>query len=570
MTTLATDLYLLVAAYGLALSVSYAGLPVLGQGAFVAVGAFGTSQLASHGVPLGVALITAVVMAAVAGYLVGFAAARLAGAQLALATWALAWLAYTALVVFPRLSGGAQGLTRTTPAHLVSPSLGLHITLHPWVHVLVAAVIDVALAVVLWRSAATAWGLDLAALRSGAGLADSLGVPVQRRRRALLAASGALGAVGGAGTAVLLGVVAPPDYSPLLSLQLFVAVLVGGTATWFGPAVGVALLAALPSTADALASGLDVDPLRARAVLTAVLLVAAIASRGPVSRLLRRLGLTTVTTSVVRSTGDVRTSTAASGKVLLELRAVSSSYGAVRALDGVDIDLRAGEVHALIGPNGSGKSTALRVAAGVVRADAGEVLIQSMAAPMGVAAADRVHAGVVRTLQRTVSLGDLAVATQVAVGARARERTGHLGLRELLRTPAASQTGAARASAVGEAVALVGLSDRTAVPMTALDSAEQRLLQLARAVATGAPALLVDEPAAGMSAEQRRRLADVLRALADSGRGVLLVEHDLRLVGRVADRVTVLAEGRVLASGSPDEVRNDEHVRRAYLGDSSP
>ena len=105
--------------------------------------------------------------------------------------------------------------------------------------------------------------------------------------------------------------------------------------------------------------------------------------------------------------------------------------------------------------------------------------------------------------------------------------------------------------------------------MTSLDSAEQRLLQLARAVATGAPALLVDEPAAGMSAEQRRRLAEVLRALADSGRGVLLVEHDLRLVGRVADRVTVLAEGRVLASGSPDDVRRDERVRHAYLGDSS-
>src|SRR5438270_930650 len=146
MTTLATDLYLLVAAYGLAVAVSYAGLPVLGQGAFVAVGAFGTSQLASHGVPLGVAVITAVAMAAVAGYLVGFAAARLAGAQLALATWALAWLAYTALVVFPRLSGGAQGLTRATPAHLVSPSLGLDIALQPWVHVLIAAVIGVALA----------------------------------------------------------------------------------------------------------------------------------------------------------------------------------------------------------------------------------------------------------------------------------------------------------------------------------------------------------------------------------------------------------------------------------------
>src|SRR5947209_1139656 len=569
MTTLATDLYLLVAAYGLAIAVSYAGLPVLGQGAFVAVGAFGTTQLASHSVPLGIAVIAAIATAAVTGYLVGFAAARLAGAQLALATWALAWLAYTALVVFPRLSGGAQGLTRATPAHLVSPSLGLDITLQPWVHVVIAAVVDVGLAAMLWRSAATAWGLDLAALRSGPALADSLGVPVQRRRRAVLAASAALGAAGGAGTAVLLGVVAPPDYSPLLSLQLFVAVLVGGTATWWGPAIGVALLAALPSTSDALASAINVDPLRARAVLTAVLLVAAIATRSPVARLIRRLGLTTVTTDVLTDDRSVPGVPTPHGPLLLQLRGVESSYGAVRVLDGVDLGLAAGEVHALIGPNGSGKSTALRVAAGVVPVDTGEVLIQSAPAPSRTGAADRVRAGVVRTLQRTVSLGDLAVATQVAVGARAGERAPQLGLRELLGTPAANGVAAARASVVGDALRLLGLSGRTSQPMTSLDSAEQRLLQLARAVATGAPALLVDEPAAGMSAEQRRRLGDVLRALADSGRGVLLVEHDLRLVGRVADRVTVLAEGRVLASGSPDDVRRDEHVRRAYLGGSS-
>src|SRR4051812_13012483 len=290
MTTLATDLYLLVAAYGLAIAVSYAGLPVLGQGAFVAVGAFGTSQLASHGVPLGVAVITAVAMAAATGYLVGFAATRLAGAQLALATWALAWLAYTALLVFPRLSGGAQGLTDATPAHLVSPALGLDITLQPWVHVLVAALVDIALAAVLWRSATTAWGLDLAAIRTGAALADTLGVPVQRRRRAVLAASAALGAVGGAGTAVLLGLAAPADYSPLLSLQLFVAVLVGGTARWWGPAVGAPLLAALPSASDGIATAAGVDPLRAQAVLTAALLVAALALRQPVATLVSRLG----------------------------------------------------------------------------------------------------------------------------------------------------------------------------------------------------------------------------------------------------------------------------------------
>src|SRR4051812_4637301 len=119
---LASDLYLLLAAFGLALSVSYAGQPVLGQGAFVAVGGFGTFLLAGHGVPLLVAVLAAVAVAALIGYAVGFAAARLHGAFLALATWALAWLAYSILVAFPSVSGGSQGLVREAPARLVSPS----------------------------------------------------------------------------------------------------------------------------------------------------------------------------------------------------------------------------------------------------------------------------------------------------------------------------------------------------------------------------------------------------------------------------------------------------------------
>ena len=571
MTTFAADLYLLVAAYGLAIAVSYAGLPVLGQGAFVAVGAFGTTQLAHHGVPLGVAVAASVAMAAVAGYVVGFAAARLEGAPLALASWGLAWLAYTALVVFPRLSGGAQGLTRAAPARLVSPSLGLVVTLHPWVHVVLAATLDVLIAVVLLRSATTAWGLDLAALRSGPALANSLGVPVQRRRRSVLADAAALGATGGAGTAVLLGVVAPADYSPLLSLQLFVAVLVGGTATWWGPALGVGLLAALPSTADAIASAADVDPLRARAVLTAVLLVAAIASRVFLRPLFawvprRRTSLGRAVAAPAGVPTAIAAAVPTGDAALLRLRDVRASYGAVVALDGVDLELRAGEVHALVGPNGSGKSTALRVADGAVRPTGGSIEINGRPAPGGLDPAARVRAGAVRTLQRTAALGQLDAATQVAVGARVTEGTAQLGLRELLRTPASTRVSRHRAAEVGSALRLVGLAQRAGAATAELDSAEQRLLQIARAVATGAPAVLVDEPAAGMSADQRRRLVTVLRDIAASGRGVLLVEHDMQLVGRVADRVTVLAEGRVLASGTPAQVRADPAVARAYLG----
>jgi branched-chain amino acid transport system permease protein len=572
MTTFAQDLYLLLAAYGLALPVSYAGLPVLSQGAFVAVGAFGTALLAAHGAPLGIAVITATVIAGVAGYLVGFAATRLAGASLALATWGLAWLGYEILIKFPAVSGGSQGLLRPTPARLVSPSLGVVLTLQPWVHALVAGVLCVLAALALRRAAGGPWGLDWAALRTSPALADSLGVPVQRRRRALLAAGAALGALAGAGTGVLVGVVAPSDYSPLLSLQLFVAVLVGGTATWWGPAIGVALLAALPSASDGMATAAGIDPLRAQGVLTAVLLVAALALRGPVGRrvtvLLERLPRRDAPSTVGHDSVEIsRTTTAA---LVLELNDIEVRYGAVRALDGVDLDLRAGEVHALVGPNGSGKSTALRVAAGVVVPESGDVHICDRPAPAAGNAAPRVHAGVARTLQRTAMMGDLTAATQVAVGLRATEQqlAGH-GWRHLFGTPRSRGVERFRQSRALAALSSVGLTGRADVAAGLLDSAEQRLLQIARVRATGAAGLLLDEPAAGMSQQQRVRLGEVLRELAKLGHGVLLVEHDMALVGRVADRVTVLSEGRVLASGPPDDVRANPEVQRAYFGDGS-
>jgi hypothetical protein len=273
---LAQVLWLLLAALGLALSVSYAGLPVLGQGAFVAVGGFGAALLGPGGadLPLGVACGLAVLTAGLLGHLVALGASRLGGAYLALATWALAWLVHRALLAFPDLSGGAQGLVRASPARLVSPSLGLELVL------------------------------------------------------------------------------TPADVSPLLSLQLFVAVLVGGTARWRGPVLGVALLAALPSVADAAAAAGGVAPERTRGALTAALLVAVLALRGPVGRRLgpslgkrpRRPARPPVAETAVAlpSVGEPRWR-----PVLLRAERLSASYGALRALDDVSLTLRGGQVHAL-------------------------------------------------------------------------------------------------------------------------------------------------------------------------------------------------------------------------------
>lgn len=567
MIEVAQALWLLLAAFGLALSVSYAGLPILGQGAFVAVGGFGTVLLGpgGQGLPLGLAVLLAVVTAGVLGHLVALGGSRLSGAYLALATWALAWLVYRSLLAFPDTFGGEQGLVRATPATLVSPLLGLEFVLTPGVHVVLAGMLCLTALLALRRLDRGPGGLDLAVLRTDPALAASLGLPVAARRRAVLTATATLGGLSGAGTAVLLGLVAPADVSPLLSLQLFVAVLLGGTARWWGPVLGVAVLSVLPPVADTLAAAGGLAPERARGVLTAALLVLVLAARGVLSG--RRRSAPTRTTPVAApppatpappSPGRPRFA-----PVLLRARAVFVDYDNVRALDGVDLTVRAGRVHGLVGPNGSGKSTLLAVLAGDLEPDAGTVEVAGVRTPPGTRA--RVRAGVARTPQRTV-LPDLDPERQVAIGVRGGSGARGVVARHLLATPSSRRTQLQRARVVSAALRASGLDEVTGRPPASLNVGEQRLLQIARVVATGASVLLLDEPAAGMSAPERARLAGVLRGLTGNGCAVVVVEHDMSLLAAVADRVTVLSGGRVLADGPTERVRADPAVRRAYLG----
>lgn len=557
---LAQALWLLVAALGLALSVRHAGLPVLGQGAFVAVGGVGTALLGPGGAgwPLVLAAVAAILVAAGLGHLVALAAGRLEGAYLALATWALAWLVYRLMLAFPGAFGGAQGLVRQSPAHLVSPWLGLDLTLTPAVHVVVAAVVCGAVVLAGIRVTHGPGGLDLAALREGPELAASLGIPVAARRRAVLTATAALGALSGAGTVVLLGLVAPADVSPLLSLQLFVAVLVGGTTSWWGPVLGVGLLTALPHLAQAL----PVDTERGRGVLTAALLVAVLLARRALSRLRRPPAAPVARADPLpEAPAPVRES----APVLLSARQVTASYGALRALDGVDVELQGGRVHALIGPNGSGKSTLIKVLAGQLAPAAGEVEV--LGRPLrGGGPEDHVLAGVAASPQRTLVLPGLTPARQVAVGLRGGSRPRQAVLRHLLATPISRVAAQRTAAVVAEVLRETRLSPVAGAPPASLTLGEQRVLQVARVLATGARVLLLDEPAAGMSTGERAQLRHVLRALAGNGLAVMLVEHDMTLVSSVADQVTVLAAGQVIASGPPAQVRADPAVQRAYLG----
>ncbi|HEV2886553.1 MAG TPA: ATP-binding cassette domain-containing protein [Jatrophihabitans sp.] len=554
---LAQSLWLLVAALGLALAVSYAGLPMLGQSAFLAVGGYGVLLLGpgGAGLPLGVAAGLAVSLAAAGGYLTALATARLDGGYLALATWTLAWLAQRTLIAFPDLFGGTEGITRAAPARLVSRTLGVQLTLTDRINLCLAAGSCLLILAALYRLGRGPAGLDLAGLRESPGLTASLGVAVAARRRAVLTTTAALGGLAGAGSAVLLGVISPVDVSPLLSLELLLAVLLGGTARWWGPVLGIAVLAALPGGALA---PTELGGAPARAVLTALLLLAAVAARTVLQRRPRH-----DLAPLPGRPSELPPPRPARRGAELELSHASVRYAGVTALDGVSLTLRGGQVHALIGPNGSGKSTLLDVLAGDL--DAGTVRLDG-APHRARSVPDRVRAGVVRTPQQATVLTGLSPARQVALGARGGAGWPQAVLRQLFGTPRSRQQAAELHAAVADTLDVSGLSKLADLDPVRLTAGERQLLQVARAVATGARVLLFDEPAAGMTAAERGQLQAVLRRLADGGAAVLIVEHDLRLVAAVADRITVLDAGRVLATGDAASVRADPAVRHALLG----
>jgi branched-chain amino acid transport system permease protein len=375
-------------------------------------------------------------------------------------------------------------------------------------------------------------------------------------------ATAALGALSGSGTVVLLGLVAPADVSPLLSLQLFVAVLVGGATAWWGPILGVALLTALPHVADA-APG---DAERARGVLTALLLVVVLVVRHVITRLAAAAPEASPARAPVPP--DVAHHVSQAHPVLLEARGIGASYGALRALDDVAIELRGGDVHALIGPNGSGKSTLIKVLSGELAPTEGVVLVAGRT-PAGRGTAARVVAGVAATPQRTVVLASTSAERQVALGVRGGSRPRYAVLRHLLATPSSRLADQRSRALVAAVLRETRLSPVATLRPAELTVGEQRVLQIARVLATGARVLLLDEPAAGMSIDERATLRHVLRRLAGNGIAVLVVEHDMRLVNAVADRVTVLDAGQVIAAGRPDEVRSSAAVQRAYLGVSA-
>jgi branched-chain amino acid transport system ATP-binding protein/branched-chain amino acid transport system permease protein len=549
--SMAVSMYNALAATGLLLAVGLTGLPSLGQGAFMGIGAFSVALLTARaGWPLLPAVAAAVVAAACAGVVAGVGVVRLRPAFVAATTWILSWLVVIFLLAFPSVSGGAQGIV--TPQVL---SVNAHYELA--LGLLVLCVLATA------AFARGRVGLELGAVRARPASAAALGVPTARRRLGAFVASAAIAGLAGGLFVTLAGVADATDYGPYRSFALFVAVLIGGAGSALGPTVGVVALAAVTGAADLLAGLEGVESSRFNPMLASLLLltVLALGGEGIVPAVRRRFFGTARVPHGVEAANAARVE---AGSVVLAARGLGKRFGSVVAAEGFSFTLRSSEICALVGPNGSGKTTVLRLLAGTLAPDEGVVLLDGSA--LGNASQrERALRGVVRTLQATSPLSGLTALENAAVGAGLHSSDGG-AFRGVLSTPRARRERARLRAVARAALADVGLERAADVPAESLSGPEQRLVALAAALATGPRALLLDEPSAGASVVDVQRLAALLRRLRAEGVAVLLVEHNLRLVRAVADRVLVLAAGRVIAEGSPDEIAAHHDVRAAYLG----
>ncbi len=539
---------------GLNLVVGFAGQLAIGWVSLLTIGAYVASALAGGRVtpeiPAFVSLAIAGLFGGVFGVIAGLPALRLRTFYFAMTTLGLSTIVTQIALAWKTVTGGGVGIAGPSmPAPLDTP----------WGFYYFCLVLALICTWMTCNISASRYGRSLVAIRDAEVAAEAVGIYKPWLLVTIFLFSGALAGLAGGLFASLQSYITPDAFTFDLSVLFFIAILIGGRGSILGPLIGTAVLTILPEFAAPLVQWSTF--LYAVLLLLIVLLVP-----GGIADMLDFKNRRSLDQHrEIRPRPELLAQVMGDGasKSELSLENIVLSFGGVRAVDGVDLKIRTGEVHGLIGPNGSGKTTTLNVISGYYAPQQGTVSLDGVDMTSK-GPHTRASHRIARTFQTPRLIGESSVLENVMIGGTI---DGTATFSEaLLALPRHWRDEAHLRQNAIAALAIVGLERLAGVRADRLQHSELRFVEIARALMMKPSLLLLDEPAAGLSVDEIKRLAGLITAISRQGTGVLLVEHHADLIFDICDRVTVLNLGKVLASGKPDEVRTHREVVNAYLG----